>query len=62
MTLTLNGIVVLAFIIEFLGDSTKQNGCFKMALINAKQKLVTTKESGLEYRIDRIDIAAALQG
>lgn len=33
-----------------------------MALINAKQKLVTTKESGLEYRIDKIDIAAALQG
>jgi len=35
-----------------VGDSSEQNGCFKMALTKAKQELVMKKnEAGLEFAI-----------
>jgi len=40
-----------------VGDSSEQNGCFKMALTKAKQELVTKKnDSGLEFAINKTDI------
>jgi hypothetical protein len=40
-----------------VGDSTKQNGCFKMALSKAKQKLVTAKnDNGLPFEINKTDV------
>ncbi len=40
-----------------VGDSSEQNGCFKMALSRAKQDLVTKKNyAGLEFAIDKTDI------
>jgi len=40
-----------------VGDSTEQNGCFKMALSKAKQELVTKKnDAGLPFEINKTDI------
>jgi hypothetical protein len=40
-----------------VGDSTEQNGCFKMALTKGKQALVTQKnDNGLPFQINRTDI------
>jgi hypothetical protein len=40
-----------------VGDSTEQNGCFKMALTKAKQKLVTAKnDAGLPFEINKTDV------
>jgi len=40
-----------------VGDSTEQNGCYKMALIDEKMKLVTQKnDAGLPYSILKTDI------
>jgi len=40
-----------------VGDSTEQNGCFKMALAREKQALVTKKnESGLPFEINKTDV------
>jgi len=40
-----------------VGDSSEQNGSFKMALTRAKQELVTEKnDSGLEFAINKTDI------
>jgi hypothetical protein len=40
-----------------VGDSTEQNGCFKMALTKAKQSLVTAKnDSGLPFEINKTDV------
>ena len=40
-----------------VGDSTEQNGCFKMALSKAKQALVTKKnDHGLEFAINKKDV------
>jgi len=40
-----------------VGDSSEQNGCFKMALTKAKQELVRKKnDAGLEFVIDKRDI------
>jgi len=37
-----------------VGDSTEQNGCYKMALIDEKMKLVTQKnDAGLPYSIQK---------
>jgi hypothetical protein len=37
-----------------VGDSTEQNGCFKMALSKAKQELVTKKnDAGLSFEINK---------
>jgi len=45
-----------------IGDSSEQNGCFKMALTKAKQELVSKKnESGLEYTINREDIVGLVR-
>lgn len=42
-----------------VGDSTEQNGCFKMALTRAKRNLVEKKESwGLEGTIEKTDIVS----
>jgi hypothetical protein len=39
-----------------VGDSSKQNGCFKMALARAKQDVVTNqKDTGLEFAINKTD-------
>jgi hypothetical protein len=40
-----------------VGDSTEQNGCFKMALTKAKQSLVTEKnDAGLPFEINKTDV------
>jgi len=40
-----------------VGDSTEQNGCFKMALTRLKQKLVTQKnDHNLPYEINKTDV------
>jgi hypothetical protein len=40
-----------------VGNSTEQNGCFKMALSKAKQKLVTAKnDNGLPFEINKTDV------
>ena len=40
-----------------VGDSTEQNGCFKMALTKAKQQLVQYKhDSGLDFAIEKEDV------
>jgi hypothetical protein len=40
-----------------VGDSSEQNGCFKMALTKCKQALVTAKnDAKLPYEINRADI------
>jgi hypothetical protein len=40
-----------------VGDSSEQNGCFKMALTKAKQELIMKKnDAGLEFVIDKRDI------
>jgi hypothetical protein len=40
-----------------VGDSSEQNGCFKMALTKEKQALVTKKnDSGLDYSINKTDV------
>jgi hypothetical protein len=40
-----------------VGDSTKQNGCFKMAIAKAKRELVNKKENaGLLGTIEKTDI------
>jgi hypothetical protein len=40
-----------------VGDSTEQNGCFKMALVKQKQALVTKKnDHGLPYEINKTDV------
>jgi len=45
-----------------VGDSSEQNGCFKMALTKAKQELVTKKnDAGLEFAINRTDIVGLVQ-
>jgi hypothetical protein len=45
-----------------VGDSSEQNGCFKMALTRAKQQLVSQKnDSGLEYTINEEDIVGLVQ-
>jgi len=45
-----------------VGDSSEQNGCFKMALTWAKQELVTKKnDAGLEFAINRMDIVGLVQ-
>jgi hypothetical protein len=45
-----------------VGDSSEQNGCFKMALTKVKQQLVMQKnDSGLEYTINREDIVGLVQ-
>ena len=44
-----------------VGDSTEQNGCFKMALTKAKRNLVEKKESwGLEGTVDKTDIVGVV--
>ncbi len=45
-----------------VGDSSKQNGCFKMALTKAKQELVTKKnDAGLEFAINKTDVVGLIQ-
>jgi hypothetical protein len=45
-----------------VGDSSEQNGCFKMALTRAKQELVTKKnDAGLEFSINKTDIVGLVQ-
>jgi len=45
-----------------VGDSSEQNGCFKMALTKAKQELVTKKnESGLDYTINKTDVVGLVR-
>jgi len=45
-----------------VGDSSEQNGCFKMALTKAKQELVMKKnEAGLEFAINRNDIVGLVR-
>jgi hypothetical protein len=45
-----------------VGDSSEQNGCFKMALNKAKQELVTRKNSaGQEYAIHKSDIVGLVR-
>jgi hypothetical protein len=45
-----------------VGDSSEQNGCFKMALTTAKQELVTKKnDAGLEFAINKTDIVGLVQ-
>jgi hypothetical protein len=45
-----------------VGDSSEQNGCFKMALTKAKQELVTKKnDAGLEFSIDKRDIVGLVR-
>jgi hypothetical protein len=45
-----------------VGDSSEQNGCFKMALTTAKQELVTKKnDAGLEFAINKADIVGLVQ-
>ena len=40
-----------------VGNSMEQNGCFKMALSKAKQKLVTAKnDNGLPFEINKTDV------
>jgi hypothetical protein len=40
-----------------VGDSTEQNGCFKIALTKAKQALVTEKnDNNLPYEINKTDV------
>ena len=40
-----------------VGDSTKQSGCFKMAMAKAKRELVNKKENaGLAETIEKLDI------
>jgi len=45
-----------------VGDSSEQNGCFKMALTRAKQELVTKKnDAGLPFAIDKTDIVGLVR-
>jgi hypothetical protein len=45
-----------------VGDSSEQNGCFKMPLTRAKQQMVSQKnDSGLEYTINKEDIVGLVQ-
>jgi hypothetical protein len=39
-----------------VGDSSEQNGCFKMALTKAKQELVTKKDNRLDFAVDKRDV------
>jgi hypothetical protein len=45
-----------------VGDSSEQNGCFKMALTRAKQELVTKKnDAGLEFAIEKTDVVGLVR-
>ena len=45
-----------------VGDSTEQNGCFKMALTKEKKALVTKKnEHGLPYEINKTDVVTLVK-
>jgi hypothetical protein len=45
-----------------VGDSSEQNGCFKMAFTRAKQELVSKKnDDGLEYAINKTDIVGLVR-
>ena len=45
-----------------VGDSSEQNGCFKIALSKAKQQLVLKKnDNGLEYTINKEDIVGLVR-
>jgi len=45
-----------------VGDSSEQNGCFKMALTRAKQELVTKKnDAGLPFAIDKTDVVGLVR-
>jgi hypothetical protein len=53
-----NGNIGLPYGTSYLqvGDSTEQNGCFKMAVAKAKQALVKKNDSGLPFEINKTDI------
>jgi hypothetical protein len=45
-----------------VGDSSEQNGCFKMSLSQAKQELDTKKnDAGLEFAIHKTDVVELVQ-
>ena len=45
-----------------VGDSTEQNGCFKMSLTRAKKDLLTKKEAAqLEFAVEKADIVAIVR-
>jgi hypothetical protein len=45
-----------------VGDSSEQNGCFKMSLTRAKQELVTRKnDAGLPFTIEKTDVVGLVR-
>jgi hypothetical protein len=45
-----------------VGDSTEQNGCFKMSMTKAKQELVQKKyDCGLNFEINKEDVVGLVK-